>query len=87
METWNEKELLAQDSVRIAGLCPRYYLWRDAGNYRVEVQLGKREWAVENLGEDPTFALDCYRKIRKGGVTPCALSDIVNELVYRWENL
>ena len=78
-ERQSEKELLVRDTVTVAGLRPRYYLWRDAGNYRVEVQLG-REWAEENLGEDLILAVDCYRAIRKGGVTPCALSDVVEEL-------
>ena len=74
-----EKELLVKDTVTVKGFRPRYFLWRDAGNYRVEVQLG-REWAEEDLGGDLTFAADCYRAIRKGGVTPCALSDVVEEL-------
>ena len=78
-ERQDEKVLLVSDTVKVKGYRPRYYLWRDAGNYRVEVQLG-REWAEEDLGGDLTFAADCYRAIRKGGVTPCALSDVVEEL-------
>lgn len=85
-ERQNEKVLLVSDTVRVKGYRPRYYLWRDAGNYRVEVQLG-REWAVEDLGEDLTLAVDCYRAIRKGGVTPCALADVVEELVQKRKNL
>ena len=84
-ERQEEKVLLVSDTVKIKGLRPRYYLWRDAGNYRVEVQLG-REWAVEDLGEDLTLAVDCYRALRKGGVTPCALSDVVAELVWKRKN-
>ncbi len=81
-ESENEKVLLVHDTVKVAGYRPRYYLWRDAGNYRVEVQLGN-EWAVEDLGEDPDFAMNCYRAIRGGGVMPCTLSDIVTDLT--WE--
>ncbi len=41
----------------------------------------EEECAQAPLGSDLTRAMDCYRRIVEGSVTPCALEDVLADLL------
>ncbi len=81
MKENGEVRTIREETVVYRGLCLQYQLLQDAkkGGYSLAVTLGKEQVSVA-LGEDFSFAGDCYRLARDGGVTPCTLADVVEDL-------
>lgn len=81
MKENGEVRTIQEETVVYQGLCLQYQLLQDAGKggYSLAVTLGKERVAVA-LGEDFFFAGECYRLARDGGVTPCTLADVVEDL-------
>lgn len=83
--SWHIK-VLAEAQITLLPLSLVYRLeWgrRDGENgFWVAVETADdmaRAW----LGDDVTYAVSCYEQIKRGGVTPCALQEIVEELFER----
>ena len=47
--------------------------------FLIEVTLGK-ERSCHSVGTDLTYAISCFRRIVRGGVTPCTLVEILQDM-------
>ena len=77
--------LLAQDVVRFGGMQLYYSLCvkADVPNNVYEICIQKEdERCAVCAGEHLDFALDCYRRIIDGIVTPCTLEDVMRDFEY-----
>lgn len=77
---------LEEECVLFGGMLLRYRLEkeRESGSdsgFSVRVNLGNEE-CVASLGSNLSFALDCYRMLVCGRVTPCTLNDVVEDWNY-----
>ena len=83
--TRNGKVLLAEEHVYFGGMNLTYQLLVLTGEsmnrYRIRVIKGDEVDAAE-LGTDLLTAVQWYRTIVQGTVTPCALQDVMHELQY-----
>lgn len=78
---WQEKTQISEDRREILGKRIVYHLYRiGAGAPFFEMEIAtpdERESAA--LGSDPERAIDIYRAVVKGEVTPCTLKYIIDD--------
>ena len=77
--------VLDREVVRFGGMQIQYFLRvREAlPNNRFEICVVKDDEAVSvRAGDRLDYALDCYRKIVDGIVTPCTLEDVMRDFEY-----
>lgn len=82
-QAWQTAErVLAEGTAAAAGTVYRYRLTdRGEGEARFSLSVsGGGEQREEALGDDVCFAVDCYRAVRDGAVTPCTLADVTGDL-------
>ena len=81
----NAFPILMEEHVYFGGMNLTYQLKVHIGNtvnrYRIRV-IKDSESEEAELGTDLMSALQCYRKIVHGTVTPCALQAVMQELRY-----
>ena len=80
--------VLMQENIYYDGLCLQYQLRQNIPEttFLLSVRY-KNDFAEIDLGDDLCFASDCYRLVRNGGVTPCTLADVVDDLRKEVKNL
>lgn len=76
---------LTEDHVCFGGMRLKYSLLVTPENclphYRIRACLGIESDEVE-VGNDLFKALECYRRVVEGVVTPCTLEEVLKELKY-----
>ena len=74
--------VLVEDVVRFGGMHLLYSLEvrrGDAGNsFAIRISKGD-ETAVAGAGSSLDYAMECYRRIVRGIVTPCTLEDVMSD--------
>ena len=75
-----EEELLCVERRELLGETALYSLRRSNGNIRVRAEYGG-DYAWHTLGEDEMMAREVFSKLVEGGVTPCTLKYIADELI------
>lgn len=72
--------VLVQDIVRFGGMQLLYSLEVRRGDpnnfFEIRISMGD-ETAMACAGESIDYALECYRRIVRGIVTPCTLEDVM----------
>ncbi len=82
--------ILTQDHVRFGGMQLEYTLSVREGvpSNRFEVCVRMEcEETVADAGDRLDFAMECYRRIVSGIVTPCTLGDVMRDFEYSRRNL
>ena len=82
MEIKEERRILADDTTLCGGMLLRHRLIDTddaAGRFHLLAANGA-ECTEISVGDDIVFATDCYRSVRDGGVTPCTLEEVVEDL-------
>lgn len=89
MKHAGEKEtrqiLLTEDHVYFGGMSLAYELHMVVGEpcRRFRIRVAKAEECSEgDIGCDLFRAVECYRSVVKGTVTPCTLDDVLQDLQY-----
>ncbi len=76
--------ILMEEQVLFGGLSLMYrFFATGTGNdveYGISVELGS-ETATQMLGNRLLRAWELYHSIKRGAVTPCSLSEVVNDIV------
>ena len=74
-------QILARHAVSYCGLALQYQLlfYPAENQYSISVQSGN-DFAEVFVGANARFAKRCYQLVKKGGVTPCTLADIIADL-------
>ena len=82
MEIKEERRILADETILYGGMLLRYRLidTEDAAGRFHLIAANGAECAKISVGDDICFAADCYRSVRDGRVTPCALEEVVADL-------
>lgn len=74
---------LMEESVSYGGMLLGYGLYlrtgKPVGEYAIRVTLKDQSDEI-TAGGDLAFAMDCYRSIVRGSVTPCTLADVMEDL-------
>lgn len=76
------RRILEQETVAFGGMLLEYRFWLASGSeerFRVSVTLGS-ESAEYGLGDRLAPALERYRLLVRGRVTPCCLQEVLEEL-------
>ena len=74
--------VVEEETVRYGGMLLQYHLLickDEAERYRIRVSLGE-ETAEYCIGDRVEVALERYRKLVRGRVTPCCLGEVLEEL-------
>ena len=88
MKKRDEKMILADDTATAGGMTLRYQLTdggRDGSRFHIRAEHGNH-FADVGVGSDLVFAVDCYRAVREGRVTPCTLEDVISDLRFQEGN-
>ena len=76
---------LRQDRVYYGGMLLSYALYTLSESMERKYTLCvtyDEERATCEVGEDLLFAVDCYEVLLQGRVTPCSLTEVVDDLCY-----
>ncbi len=81
---------LKRDHVRFGGMLLEYTLsvreGVPANRFEIGVRMDREE-SVTDAGDELEFALESYRKLVSGIVTPCTVGDVMQDLEYSRKKL
>ena len=75
-----EEELMCEERRKLLGETALYSLMCRDGKFRVRTEYGG-DYAWYALGEDEVTARNVFEKLVEGGVTPCTLKYVADELI------
>ena len=74
------EEFICEESCELQGVKALYSLRRCDGVFRIRTEYGD-DYAWCSLGEDEATARNVFSKLVEGGVTPCTLRYVADELI------